>query len=364
MKLILIFLLFFININTLVFSQEFRDQLNNDKIAALEIYSDKGDLIGITNLDGSFPIELKNKILSLNTRYLIFVNSFFESKIIQKDDFKENTIFKMTPLVNELKEVKVFKKKDKGNYLVIKSYFRSMQINNERVQYFMDGIVEYYVSLKTNKIKLKILSNRSFENKSINQLKEKGFTNVFFQITGAPMINNLSNYNDLNSNFTLNKIGSNINLTTKKGNNLKGIFTSKGKNGNLSLELIDNSNPKIMKGLGVENILKNYTINSQFNTSVFEEIDFQTLCYFKELRNYEIKAKKDIDFQKVVATHEVFVLNYSFSETIDTRNLDNNYSFKKNSVYSENYWDKVDNTLFQQLPKSFELYIKENLVQL
>nr|WP_315149018.1 hypothetical protein [uncultured Flavobacterium sp.] len=364
MKYTLTLLMFFINLNNLLFSQEFRDQLSNDKISVVEIYSDKGDLVGTTNLDGSLSVDLKNKILAANTKYLIFVNSFFENKVVDINDFKENAIFKMNPLINELKEVRISSRKDKENYLVIKTYIRSFQVNNERIQYFMDGIVEYYISLKTNKIKLKFLSNRSFENTAINQLKEKGLANVFFQVTGAPMINNLITYNQLNENFNFQKAEDEIKINTKNDNDLKGIFSANGNKGNLSLELISSDKPKVMKGLGVENILTNYNVKSQFTTQKFEEIDFKTLSYFKEIRNYEIKAKKDNKFQKVIATHEVFVLDYKFSETIEANKLDNNYSFKKHSDYSERYWENVDNVLFQPLPQSIELFIKENLTEL
>jgi hypothetical protein len=90
-----------------VFSQEIRDKLSSDKISFVEIYSDKGDLIGVTNVGGIFSIDLKNKIKSSKTEKLAFVNSFFETKIIETNDFNDGAIFKMNPIINELKEVVV-----------------------------------------------------------------------------------------------------------------------------------------------------------------------------------------------------------------------------------------------------------------
>jgi hypothetical protein len=86
--------------------------------------------------------------------------------------------------------------------------------------------------------------------------------------------------------------------------------------------------------------------------------------YFKETRNYKIKAKKDIEYQKVDVTHEVFVLDYRFSEEIDAKKLDQNYRFTNSSSYSEKYWEKVNNLLFQPLAEPIELFIKENLIEL
>lgn len=364
MKYKFILVIYLFTLSSFVFSQEIRDKLSSDKISFVEIYSDKGDLIGVTNVGGIFSIDLKNKIKSSKTEKLAFVNSFFETKIIETNDFNDGAIFKMNPIINELKEVVISPNKDKKQYLILKTYIRSLQINNGKIHYFMDGIVEYYISLKTKKVKIKFISNRSFENKSIKQLKEKGLTKIFFQITGAPMLNEFLNYNNLIENYNFQKTDLEIKITSKDDNSVKGnLFTNK--NGtNLSLGFIPNDKPKVMKGLGVENTLENYNINSFFSTSNSDEIGFDDLMYFKETRNYKIKAKKDIEYQKVDVTHEVFVLDYRFSEEIDAKKLDQNYRFTNSSSYSEKYWEKVNNLLFQPLAEPIELFIKENLIEL
>lgn len=363
MKYKLLLLLFFINI-TFVFAQEFRDQVSNEKISFVEIYSDAGNLIGITDIDGSISFDLKNKIISSNTKNLTFVNSFFENKVIDTYDFNAKAVFKMKPIVNELKEVIVATKKDKNQYLVLRAYVRSIQTNNTKIHYFMDGIVEYYISLKTNKVKIKFLSNRSFENKAIKQLKEKGTTKVFFQITGAPSLNQFLSYAKVNDTYNFQTTAKEIKISSKKDNTAKGSFFTNSNGVNLSLGIITNDNPKIMKGLGVENILHNFNLSSLFNTTTFDEAEYNNLLYFKETRAYDIKAKKDKAYQKVEAIHEVFVLDYRFSETMDTTNMHPNYTFINSSSYTEKYWEKVNNVLFQPLPESIELFITENLIEL
>lgn len=354
---------FFIGCKSLLYSQEFRDQLSKEKIFFVEIYSDKGNLIGSTNADGLISKDLKNKILSSDTKYLTFVNSFYQNKLVAIDDYNNNSIVTMLPIINELEEVVISNKKDKNKYLVIRTYVRSLQINNDRVQYFMDGIVEYYISLKTKKIKLKFISNRSFENKSIPQLKEKGFK-IYFQIVGAPMLNKLLDYNTLNESYDLQKETVDVKIKNKGDNSLRGYLHLDSNRASLSLAIISDDKPKVMKGLGVENILNNYTINSLFNNKEFEKIGFNSLLYFKEIRNYLIKARKDIETQKVDAIHEVFVLKCHFSEKIDTKGLDNNYSFIHSSSHQDDYWKHIDNTLFQPLPKSVEKFIEENLTEI
>ena len=62
-KIVLIALFFFIGCKSVLYSQEFRDQLSNEKIFFVEIYSDKGNLIGSTSADGLMSKDLTNKIL-------------------------------------------------------------------------------------------------------------------------------------------------------------------------------------------------------------------------------------------------------------------------------------------------------------
>lgn len=347
-----------------VYSQHsIKDAISLESVPFVEIYSDKGNLVGSTDVDGLLSKDLENKILSANTKILTFVNSFYQNKVVTIDNFNNNTVFKMNPIVNALKEVVVSNKKDKNEYLVLKTYVRSLQINNDRVHYFMDGIVEYYISLKTKKVKLKFLSNRSFENKSIPQLKEKGFK-IYFQISGAPMLSGLLDYNKLSESYGLQKSTADVKIKSKGDNSLKGSLSLNPNGTSLTLGIITDDKRKVMKGLGVENILNNYTINSLFSNKEFEDIGFDSLLYFKETRNYEIKAKKDKVTQKVDATHEVFVLGYRFSEKIDAKGLDSNYRLIYSSAYQDNYWENVNNALFQPLPTALEKYIEENLTEI
>lgn len=351
-------------LHSFIYSQHsIKDAISLESVPFVEIYSDTGNLIGSTDVGGLLSKDLETKIVSSNAKSLTFVNSFYQSQAVTIDDFNSNTVFKMNPIVNALKEVVVTNKKDKNQYLVLKTYVRSLQINNDRVHYFVDGIVEYYISLKTKKVKLKFLSNRSFENKSIPQLKEKGFK-IYFQITGAPMLSELLEYSKLSESYGLQKSTVDVKIKDKEDASSKGSLNLNTNGTSLTLGIITDDKPKVMKGLGVENILNNYTINSLFSNKEFEDIGIDSLLYFKETRNYEIKAKKDKVNQKVDATHEVFVLGYRFSEKIDAKGLDNNYSLIHSSTYQDNYWEHVNNPLFQPLPIALEKYIKENLTEL
>jgi len=121
----------------------------------------------------------------------------------------------------------------------------------------MDGIAYYYIS-DSGKIKIKILKNRSFVDREIEQIDEKGLTHYYFNITGLP---NISNYHDLNKSAEIEKL----------------LI-----NGKASLEVINEKKPEIMKFLGNEFILNKHTVDLKY------EIESNNLNYFKEYKNYNI----------------------------------------------------------------------------
>jgi len=121
----------------------------------------------------------------------------------------------------------------------------------------MDGIAYYYIS-DSGKIKIKILKNRSFVDREIEQIDEKGLTHYYFNITRLP---NISNYHDLNKSAEIEKL----------------LI-----NGKASLEVINEKKPEIMKFLGNEFILNKHTVDLKY------EIESNNLNYFKEYKNYNI----------------------------------------------------------------------------
>jgi hypothetical protein len=135
---------FIILLHSFLYSQyRIKDALSFERVPFVEVYSDGGSLIGMTDVDGLLSKDLELKTQSSNPKHLTFINSFYESSVVSIEDFYRSTVFKMNPIVNPLKEVVVSNKKHKNQYLVLKTYVRSLQINNDRVHYFMDGIVEY-----------------------------------------------------------------------------------------------------------------------------------------------------------------------------------------------------------------------------
>jgi len=350
-------LLIILSFSSIYSQHKIKETFSEKFVPFVEIYSEKGDLIGISDINGIISPELENKIYDSKANNLTFVNSSYITSELTIEDFKKTPIISLNRITILLDEVVIVKPKA-YEYLKLKGYFRSLQINEDRPHYFTDGIVEIYISLKSDKIKMRIISNRSFENKSINQISKT----YFFMVSGVAMFNEFTIFKNLNKEYNLKiENGFKTAILDKETNLQKGTISTLDNNSNLQLEIISALKPKIIKAFGMETNYNSYTINSIYENDENEKINLENIIYFKEIRSYNIKRKQKDEFQKVEATHEFYLLEKEYVNEMNLKKIDNFYTFKKSSKFDNKYWEKVDNKYFQPLPKSIGKYIEENL---
>ena len=350
-------ILIFFSIFSIYSQHKIKETFSEKIIPFVEIYSEKGDLIGVSDINGVISSELDNKIYNSKASNLSFVNSSYLTSELSIEKFKNSPVISLNRIAIELDEVVITKPKT-YKYLKLKGFFRSLQINEDRPHYFIDGIVEFYISTKSDKVKMRIISNRSFENKSINQISPT----YFFMVAGVPMFNEFTSYENLNNGYELKTDNSLKTTISDKETNLeKGTISTLNNNSNLQLEIISTLKPKIMKLFGMETHYNNYTINSIYESNDYQKINLENIIYFKEIRSYDIKRKQKDQFQKVEATHEFYLLEKEYVNELDSKLFDDFYTFKRPSKFEDKYWEKVNNKYFQPLPKATERYIEENL---
>ena len=354
-------LLFFSCFASVLLAQEVKDSLNNTVIPFVEIYSDQGDLIGQTDCIGKINKSLLQKISDAKTSTLSFVHPSYYTKELKLDSVQKKNIVELSPIMFSLPEVNVFPNKDDFKYLCITAYFRSLQINNNRPHYYMDGFVEYYINIKTGKIKLNVLCNKSFVNQKIKQIKETKVSTFYFIMNGIPDFENVVEYKTLQKEYTLkeNK-DSLIEILDKKENNSVGFVSSYKDNVTMNLSIYSQNNPRVMGAFGIENILYNFKISAIYREKEKTACSLENLNYYKESRSYNLKKKEDKEYQQVDATHEVFVLGRKYTNKAK-ENIDF-YQFK-NSENTEICKQQVDNIYYQELPRSVMEYIKDNLTR-
>lgn len=338
-------LFFFISFNYLLFSQEFHDQVSNEKISFVEIYSNNGDLIGVTDENGFVGENLKDKIIISKTKTITISRQFFENKELEINEFLKTKIIFLKRNIIELQEVIVAKPKN-AKYLKLKGYYRSVQINENKPHYFNDGIVNFFVSLKTGRIKAKVLCNRAFEDKSIKQLSKS----YNFSIVGVPLFSDLISKENLLKKYNLIDDKGKITVIDKIKNQIKGYITKTNDNAELQLSIYSIEEPKIMKLLGMESKLETYNISAVYANN--DNFGLKNILFFKEIRSYSLRKNKKDSFTQIDATHEFYLLEKEYVDKIDENNFDNNYSFIAPSKYDTFFWKEIDNELYKPYPES------------
>lgn len=359
-----IYCLSFILLSSLVFSQKkVIDSLSNKTISFAEMYSEKGEIIGITDFNGEVSQEQLTKINKLNIKQINFRHNNYQNKNISlKDLFSSNNIvlipFQMDK-INKLDEVIVLSH-TKKKYIKLTAYFRNIQFNNNQPQFYMDGIVEYYISTKNGKAKINVVQNRSLKDSDIKQIDEKGLIRLNFNIAGVPSFGNFMDYQKLEKEYSINRI--NDFSTVNKDNFKIGEIRNENENTFLDMEIYSAKNPKVMSLFGTESILKNYTVNAIYykNNDINKLKD---LLFLKEYREYNIKEKKDVFYTHINCINEVYIIDKEFTD-VEAKSERNFYSFIYKSNYEDNFWEKVNNNYVTPLPETVKLFIEKKLNEL
>jgi hypothetical protein len=336
------------------------DSLSNKTISFAEMYSEKGEILGITDYNGEISLEQLTKINKLNVKQInIRHNNYQNRNISLKELFSSNNIslipFQMDK-INKLDEVIVLSH-NKKKYIKLTAYFRNIQFNNNQPQYYMDGIVEYYISTKNGKVKINVLQNRSLKDPDIIQIDEKGLIRLNFNIAGVPSFGNFIDYQKLEKEYTINDLN---NFGTVNKDNLEiGKIRTEDEKTFLDMEIYSKKNPKVMSLLGTESILENYTVNAIYrkNKSINKLKD---LLYFKEYREYNIKQKRDIVYTHINCINEVYIIDKEFTD-VEAKSDNNFYSFINESNYEDDFWKKANNNYITPIPETVIQFIEKKV---
>ena len=120
-------ILFLLSISASYCQHKIKETFSEKFVPFVEIYSEKGDLIGVSDINGVISLELEKKIYNSKATNLTFVNSSYITSELSVEKFKTLPIISLNRIAIELEEVVIMKPK-LYKYLKIKGYFRSIQI--------------------------------------------------------------------------------------------------------------------------------------------------------------------------------------------------------------------------------------------
>ncbi|MCG8184436.1 hypothetical protein [Tenacibaculum piscium] len=364
----LIALLFFIS-SLLQAQIKIIDATSKKGISFVEIYTSKGDLIGLTNIDGKINKKSIQLIKQSTTRYIYFNHLTYQELKISKEKLltiKEIKLKGNTFILNEVVlEPNKRKRKRKNKYIKIDGFYRSYQINNDILKYYTDGVATYYLPIgKNNTIKNKIIHSRSFINEKLINNEKKRVNTVSMVMAGIPRpdkeltISNLRNkkYNIANNREFITDLD-NLKVGTIQTNQHKKLTS-------LKIAFIHEDKPIKKKMFNYISIRKRHNGFAYFKTLHRDSLHLNNLLYHKEIRNINFKHKKDDNFEDIKVLHEFFVTKIELIEKVKSKKTSKWFGFYKKGNYSKQYWKEFQNHQFYNpLPTSIEKQLGKELIE-
>lgn len=134
------------------------DKIDHSPIPFAQIVNEKGAVIGVTDVNGMFP-KLTN-VRTITVQHI----SYHTEKFTVAEIEKKKQVY-LSPMAYEIGAANVWAQK--VEYVRLKGYFRSYQLNDSCLKYYRDGIVEFHVSTKGKSGKRAVLEGRTLKNQQL-----------------------------------------------------------------------------------------------------------------------------------------------------------------------------------------------------
>ena len=297
--------------------------LNKDKqpLEGVLLIDNTGKYVGTTDEEGKIPDEnIKN------SDYIIANHRTVQQDTIYTKDIKNGVVFLNSIREKLIPEV-VVKNTDK-EYICISGYFNGYTINNNEFNAYIDGIVEYVIDKKTNKIKDKIIKEyRSFILESNNENRKVVSSVVFDRELKVPEMKRLKDIVDNTSNYT------------KLENTPQKEMTYVAEK-----NLLENKEFKLFGYVFTDFFMKGtYTFSGDKTTP-------KNLVQHSFYTRMKAKHKTENDFAVLQFTNNFYPNEVSFK---NKNELEKGVKFDKNkSQYSTKYWENDENAAVYKILSS------------
>ena len=156
------------------------DEVDGKAVAYAQVTNEKGVTVGFTDEQGVLPENInEGKVTVLHLSYL--------PKEVERSNLANDTCIRLTPRKYFLDEVSVTSQDN--DYIHLRTYFRSYQLNDSCLKYFKDGFADFFIKLKGKKVKRVVSQSRVLENerlmaedkKRANMLVDKYITTPYLE---------------------------------------------------------------------------------------------------------------------------------------------------------------------------------------
>src|SRR5690554_44114 len=347
-------LLFFF---TKSYSQIIVMDINNKPIPFVEVLSSNKHFYTQTNLNGEINwADLKNL---KNGDTLFFQLITYERISIPFADLSSSDTIRLKERVHQLQEFSVVSNTKKYKFQILNACYRSYQVNDDSVAYYIDGKVGYLSKIGKDKYDLLLKENRVLENKEIDEqtLDRKISIGLKPSIPRPPL-----GYLPFNfykkGGFIYHSNDSSIVKTIDQESIQLGRIEYNEKH--VKLNFNDSSFN------GTNNMLKSEIKREKREiTLIFKnskELDFEStktfdhLIYYRDYREYSIKHNKDEEYTRIIQIDELFIEDVTYTKSIDKDIYSSSWR-QNNSNYISEFWNNCNCEIYQTPNK----YLLKNL---
>jgi hypothetical protein len=342
------------------------DKETNDVIPFVEIYDTSGNIIGLSDENGTITKEIIEKINQLNTSSIQFSHISYKTSLIPKSKFLELKQIYLTREIIMLDEAVVVPNKNR-NFLLLKGYYRTYNIIDTQVKSYSDGIIEYLYPTDSKKsVVIRRLQERSFLKKTPAILSDTVKKLMEINIVGpripdmniiAENTNHIYDYLDEQSNHYFL-------LSREKQSKITKIDIEKGNKAILQeVSYLSPNEQKVIKRFGNESSFEYHNESSLYHTDSLADISLSNLIYHKEIRKFKMKGKNDERFQNVEDVGEFFIESVEYLDK-QPKGFGKFTGFNKFSSYSLSFWEQfTKHPFYKPLPSGILESLKENLIE-
>lgn len=342
-------LLFIVNLNVLG-QAVLLDKTTNQPISYAQILNNKGAVVGTTDIDGNLPQNLDDEMVTIQ-------HIAYNPENVKSSQFKKGKSIFLSPIGYQLKEVTVTAKNT--DYIYLRTYFRSYQLNDSCMKYFRDGFLDFVINIKHKDTERFVQKIRTFQNNELIE-KDKKRTNTLVDkyiytpyLDGLTLMESLKkegwryNADSIDCRLLLNEIvGGVTRLDT-----VQGVLR-------VEYDVLATKEKKPKTLFGYTTRLENfYQTESYIYKPGYQS--YMDLINRKNYRKLFFSHKKDSKEQMIEIFDELYVLEHKYISKDELKQYKKVWKSDSDESFSE--WD--DNTIITPLVPQLVQTLESHMVQ-
>jgi hypothetical protein len=357
MRIVLIvFLLLILNG---VYSQIIVTDVNSKPIPFVEVLSSNKHFYSQTDSKGELNWDDLSKLELSDTLFFQLIS--YDVLSIPFGDLSPSDTIKLQERVHELEEFSVVSQKKKNKYQKLEACYRSYQVNDDSVAYYIDGEVTYLSKIDKDKYDIFVKKNRIYANEKIEEDDPNRKISVGLKPTiSRPPFSYLPfYYNKKNKLIFLEGDSSVVKILNQDSVQIGSVERGR----EYIKYIIEDINFK-----GTNKFLKSKMNRVKrdviliFRASPSQDIlaieNFNDLLYYKDIRAYRIRHDKDEDFTRVMQIDELFIEDVLYARSVN-KDLFNSSWRPDSSNYESDFWSNCNCEVYQTPNK----YLLNNLYE-